>query len=237
MKNKAEGRRQKVEGRRIGMRPDTSGTKLFLCLFSAFYLLPSTFCLLPSATAAPSVADNAPHGPLTFDSFKLIHTRNVFDPDRRPVRPAGPSTTSAGRSDYLALTGTLLDATKSYAFFSGSRMEFNKVLSVGDKIANAKVTQITPVNIVVERDGRSTTVAVGQTVPLDAKSVPGAAPVPDVTATSTNDTAAPGNAAPANAAPANAAPGAPAAPGGKPPTGSKEDLIRKMMERRQQDLK
>ena len=128
---------------------------------------------------------------LTYDSFRLIHTRNVFDPDRRPVRPvAGTPAPVATRADYTALTGTLLSAEKSYAFFSGSRPEFNRVLTVREKIANATITGITSANIEIERDGKHTTVAVGQTVPLDNQTAPGMPPaeVPAATAAvSTNN--------------------------------------------------
>ena len=182
-----------------------------------------------------------PTGPLTYESFRLLHTRNVFDPDRRPVRPANNAASIAtSRSDYLALTGTLIDAGKSYAFFSGSRSDFNKVLSVRDKIANATITQITPMNIVVDRGGRSVSVAVGQTVPLDDKSAPGPAPSnqAEVTATSIDRPPATAEAAPSTDAGGASAPAAAPAPGGvRPAATSKEEIMRRMMEKRQQDLK
>ena len=209
-------------------------------LWLAFIMLPSVFIL---SASAQEPAHPVPTGPLTYESFRLLHTRNVFDPDRRPVRPANTAATVAtGHADYLALTGTLIDADKSYAFFSGSRTDFNKVLSVRDKIANATITQITPLNIVVERGGRSVSVAVGQTVPLDDRSAPGPAPSnqAEVTATSidrppsTADASASGAGAPAapGSVPAAGAPGA-----AKPPASSKEEIMRRMMEKRQQDLK
>ncbi len=204
------------------------------CLVLLAFLLPPSAFILPTAAAdAPS-----PTGPLTYDNFKLVHTRNVFDPDRRPVRPAN-ATPTGGRADYVALTGTMINTDKSYAFFSGSRSDFNRVLSVGDKIANARLTEITPLNIVVERDGRRINVAVGQTVPLDAKSVPGAPPVNVVDTAAPNpgsvDAVAPTASNNPAAAPANSNNNA--APGTKPPVGNREEIMRKMMERRQQDLK
>ena len=72
---------------------------------------------------------------------------------------------------------TLLSAEKSYAFFSGSRPEFNKVLNVREKIANATITGITGQSIEIERDGKHTTVAIGQTVPFDNQTAPGTPPV------------------------------------------------------------
>ena len=230
-------------------------------LFLAFCLLASSFILHPSSFAQGSRANpaaSAPRtGPLTYDNFKLFRTRNVFDPDRRPVRAANSAPApSSGRADFLAVTGTLLDGNKSYAFFSGSRADFNKVLSVGDKIANSTVREITPLTIVVERDGKRTTVNVGQTVPLDGKSAPGAAPVnfadaangtpaPANPASPGNPATSTGPAAPANdnpgdgSSPGGAPPAAVAAPatGGKPPAANQEEILRRMMERRKQELK
>jgi hypothetical protein len=179
-----------------------------------------------------------------YDNFKLIHTRNVFDPDRRPVRTGPPSATPPpARNDYVALTGTFFDGErKQLAFFSGSRPEYNKVLAVRDQIAGATINKITGASVEVVRNGRPITVAVGQTVPFD-NSAPAAAPGAAPTAAPV----APAAAAPgAGAAPAPGAPAAP--PGGGPdavpaspstsPSSSKLDEIRRRMEeRRRQEQK
>lgn len=240
MKNKAEGLRCRgvvMRLRRSVARwciPHPAWLALVFILHPSSLILSSLSAQTPGP-AATSVSGEVHRGPLTYDSFKLMHTRNVFDPDRRPVRPAAATD---GRADYVAVTGTLLDGGKSHAFFSGSRTEFNKVLTVGDSIANSKLVQIETGSIVVERDGRRTTVGVGQTVPLDGKTTPGPAPVnmADVVAApgGSGETTSGANAPVASG---NAATAAPAAPGGKPATGSKEEMMRKMMERRQQELK
>ena len=237
MKNRAEVSRTRF----LSMRIKRS---ILRCCLLAFLLPPSSFLPSASAQQAARPSHPVPSGPLTYESFRLLHTRNVFDPDRRPVRPAnGPSPGATGRSDYLALTGTLIDSDKSYAFFSGSRSDFNKVLTVRDKIANATITQITPQSIVVERGGKRVNVVVGQTVPLDDKSAPGAAPsnLAEVTATGIDRPPGTGDTAPTDAGPGSANPGtapAPGAPGTvKPPAGSKEEIMRRMMEARQQQLK
>ena len=245
MKNEVEARRQKPAVNR-----DTTGTAPLpshLCrrLFFLVGLLTSSILHHPSCFAQqsklfPRSNTDAPHGALTYESFRLLHSRNVFDPDRRPVRPANAASNApVGRADYLALTGTLIDNDKTYAFFSGSRADFNKVLSVRDKIANATITQITPNNIVVERGGKSVNVLVGQTVPLDDKSVPGAAPsnFAEVTATGIDRPAGTGDIALPSSA-ASPAPGAaPTAGTAKSSASSPEEIMRKMMERRKQELK
>ena len=191
--------------------------------------------------AGPSSSAPAASARSGYDNFKLVHTRNVFDPDRRPLRTGPPAATPPpARSDYVALTGTFFDGErKQLAFFSGSRAEYNKVLAVHDQIAGATINKITGANVEVVRNGRPITVAVGQTVPFD-NSAPTAAPgaaaiVP-----------APGAGAPASAPGAGAA--APAVPNGNPgavpaspdasPSSSKLDEVRRRMEeRRRQEQK
>lgn len=162
-----------------------------------------------SATAQPAAAKG-------YEAFRMVQTRNIFDPDRRPISPQPSSrvqTPVASRADYVALTGIMVTSDKALAFFSGSRADYNKVLAVNGDIAGAKLTKITTAAIEVERDGKRTSVAVGQTVPLDA-SAPSAAPEnlpPPATTTTTPS---------ANAPPADAS-----------------ETLRRMMERRQQQLK
>ena len=160
-------------------------------------------------TAQPAAAQG-------YDAFRMLQTRNIFDPDRRPILTQAttlPQTPPASRADYVALTGIMLTQDKALAFFSGSRADYNKVLAVNGDIAGAKLTKITTSAIEVERDGKRISIAVGQTVPLDA-SAPAAAPqnLPPPT----NNTAAPS----ANTPPADAS-----------------EVLRRMMERRQQQLK
>jgi len=151
----------------------------------------------------------------TYERFTMVRTRNIFDPDRQANAPiTGPKPVVTTATDFAALTGTLVTADKMLAFFSGSRPEFSKVLSVHGEIAGATLTQITPNAIVIERAGKTTTVAVGQTVPLDASSAPTSAPAPAASA-------------PVSTAPASTDPSSP----------SKEAIIRRMMEKRQQELK
>ncbi len=198
------------------------------------------------AQPSPTPATGIPTALLTYDSFRLVHTRNVFDPDRRPVRPVSNAPSlPATRSDYVALTGTLLSAEKSYAFFSGSRSEFNRVLTVREKIANAVITGITSANIEVERDGKHITIAVGQTVPFDNQTAPGTPPVEAPATVAVSTESSPTGTAPAASTTTTAGPAGyarqsatgatPTTPKGPPP--NLDEVRRRMMEKRQQELK
>ncbi|MGB8355213.1 MAG: hypothetical protein WCD79_15045, partial [Chthoniobacteraceae bacterium] len=185
-------------------------------IFSAFFMLAALFLAAQAGMPAKKTS---------YDTYRMVRTRNIFDPDRRAMAAVSASASASAsqsaaasapvtQSDYVALNGILITSDKSLAFFSGSRAEYNKVLPVQDAIAGAKLLKIMPDSIVVERDGRQTTVAVGQTVPLDG-SAPAAAPV----------------AAPATSSPTSQQTSSPDAP-----AGGLSEQARRMMERRQKEL-
>ena len=142
----------------------------------------------PSPKPAPTLAHAAPPG-LSFENYRMVRTRNVFDPDRRAMNPTQSTAPPVPikESDYIALTGTMINAGKALAFFSGSRSDFNKVLSVRDKIADATITNITATGVEVNRAGRKLTVTVGQTVPLDNSLPADASALRATTATATSN--------------------------------------------------
>jgi hypothetical protein len=203
-------------------------------LSRAGWLLPLLAASLFAAQSNPATTQKASAGQ-GFDAFKLVRTRNIFDPDRRPPvsQNSFSGAASAGplaQSDYVALTGTLLTKDKALAFFSGSRSEFSQVLPVHDKIAGATISKITVDGVTLERAGKTVNIAVGWTVPLNGSvsaPAPGAAPAaPAVIA------------APATAAatalppPGGAAPVVAPSPAAKP----NDDVARMMRERRQQEM-
>lgn len=155
-----------------------------------------------------------------FASFPLVRARNIFDPDRQPMvmDAPPPSRTQAPRqNDFFALTGTLVTADKALAFFAGSRPEFGKVLSTRDTIAGATVDRITPSHVEVNRGGKRISVAVGQQLLLDGTAPTAYVPSAEVTTDS-------------QSAPVTG--GAPATNPGSMPS---NDILRRMMERRQKE--
>ena len=160
-----------------------------------------------------------PAPPKGFDAYPMARTRNIFDPTRQPMVASQPASTVVApkASDYVALTGIMFSGGNALAFFSGSRPDYDKVLPVNTQIAGAKLTGISPSGIEVERNGKKIVVAVGQSVPFD-NSPPGLPP------------GSPGDADSA-ATPAAASPSL-------PPSlpANLNDVMRRMMERRQHDL-
>ena len=191
---------------------------------------------VPAWNVIPLQAEPSAKKP-SFDTYRLVKTRNIFDPDRRSMastpQATQPATKPVTRSDYVALTGVMVTDEKSLAFFSGSRSEYNKVLPEKSSIAGATVLKITASNILVERDGRQITVAVGQTVPLDG-SAPVAAPAPPTDDTASSSSSTNSNSNPNSNSRSNS--GSQSSSRNAPST-DRSEIMRRMMERRQQQLK
>jgi len=191
-------------------------------------LLPFILAIGAAAFLLPASAFAADGGK-GYEAYKLVRTRNIFDPNRKPVREAPPrsNTPPRPRSSTFTLTGTMVREGRSLAFFSGSRSEFSKVISVGDSVANYKIIAIQPAQVELEHDGKKLMLAIGK--PFQIERAPGAPGDPEPTddppppdSTNTTDSAAP---------PSTQA--TPAVPAG---TDAKSEIIRRMMERRAKEM-
>lgn len=161
----------------------------------------------------------------SFDEFKLINSRNIFDPNRRAVRreePREPRVEARGRPNWLMLTGTLVSEGRALAFFNSSRSDCRKVVSVGESIGEFKVIAITPLQVEWEQNSRRSVLAVGRQVPIEGTTTEPEAPAPTI------EPVAP-SPSPASGAPSGETP----AP---PPAGNKNEILRRMMERRAQEM-
>jgi hypothetical protein len=165
--------------------------------------------------------------PAGYDAFSLVRTRNIFDPNRRaPVKQSEqrPTAPSRPKSVHLSLTGTMVTDGKSLAFFSGSRSEFNKIIGVGEKIGDFTVAAISASQVDLDQSGKPTTLAVGKRLQLEGTEADAAEP----------DTGASNTDAPAP----SANPSQPTAPASAPPSGgSPSEILKRMMERRAQEMK
>ncbi|MGB8169799.1 MAG: hypothetical protein WCF18_20020 [Chthoniobacteraceae bacterium] len=168
-------------------------------------------------SAASSTKTEPPTKSTGFDAYKNVHGKNIFDPTRRGLRIETPtsttsSSTSRGRS--LALTGTMVTDGKALAFFGGSAAEGSRVISVGNSVANYKLTAIAPTQVSLEHEGKTITLDVGRQISFEGTS---------------GDPAAAGPIVEAAHEPSAEVTGAPSIPG---VAGDKADILRRMMERR-----
>ncbi len=167
-----------------------------------------------------------------YDAFRLVRTRNIFDPNRRPVRTEAPPprSTPRTRSISFTLTGTMVRDGRSLAFFSGSRSEFSKVIGVGDSVANYKIAAIEPSQVELEHDGKKVTLAIGQPFKIEPQPGEPAEPEEPEDAAKTEGTDG------TKTTDGTSVPAPPGAPPNTPPASgsgnSKDEIMRRMMERR-----
>ena len=114
-----------------------------------------------SAAAPAPRSDSAVTPSANFDAFRVISDRNIFNPNRTGRRERTPEERTP-RLDVISLVGTMESDRGLRAFFDGSEGSFRKALRVGESVDKFKVTQIAPNVVELERDGKSMSVRVGQ---------------------------------------------------------------------------
>jgi hypothetical protein len=176
--------------------------------------------VLLCATVANAQSTNANSLP-SFDSFDIISSRNIFDPNRRAFRryERAPSHTP----DVVALVGTMSYTKGKFAFFDGTKSDYKKVLEPGAIIAGYTIKDITPKDVTLAANGKEMTLNVGTQMQKDGgndwtlsknSDLPSAADTNTGSAGSASDQSVPSGTSPA----AN-------------------DIIKRLMEQRQQLLK
>ncbi len=132
---------------------------------------PAPAASAPAATATPpprrsrtettkAPAPTTPQ-PITFESFRLISDRNIFNPNRTGRRDRSDEA-AAPRLDQLNLVGTMESDRGLRAFFDGSSSAFRKALRAGESVDSFKVTQVSPTEVELEREGKTFSMRVGQ---------------------------------------------------------------------------
>lgn len=90
--------------------------------------------------AAPAAQTNVVD-PRSFDAFKIIIERNIFDPNRQPPRKVDrpPPVKTV---DIFSLTGTMSYENGPFAVFDGNNQDYHKVVGPGGKIAVYTIAEI-----------------------------------------------------------------------------------------------
>ena len=154
-----------------------------------------------------------------FSSFRIISQRNIFDPNRT-ARHRDRSGQSRKAADAFFLVGTMSYDKGHFAFFDGTRSEYRKVLQSTGAIGDYQVAEIQPNSVKLEAGGRQVEMKVGTQMErqdaggwqLVANSELPSAAVDNTTSTA-NDTANP------------------------PSSGEVNDVLKKLMQQREQEMK
>lgn len=173
-----------------------------------------------------------------FEDFRLILQRNIFNLHRTPqtressyVRPTYRPVTG----DYLALVGTLAYQTNQLAFFDGTSPEYRKAVRPSENVAGYRLLSVHANSVRLENAGQIVELRVGTRLSrADGQVMPMESPVaaPPV---STNIVAAPRvstNVEVAVSAPAST----PASESGAAPATDPGEILRRLMQKREQEL-
>ena len=114
-----------------------------------------------SAAKTPARTDASAAPTTSFEGFRLISDRNIFNPNRTGRRDRSDEA-AAPRLDLINLVGTMESGRGLRAFFDGSSSAFRKALRVGDAVDAFKVTQVSPNEVELEREGNKISMRVGQ---------------------------------------------------------------------------
>ncbi|MBM3860111.1 MAG: hypothetical protein FJ395_10715 [Verrucomicrobia bacterium] len=156
-------------------------------------------------------------GAENLDSFRIIGQRNIFNLHRTPRRPETGAVRPPPRptvGDTFTLVGTMAYETNQLAFFDGTSSDCRKALKLDDTIAGYKLVSIAFNSVRLEAGGQPFDLRVGARLPRAAGSA-----APPSTNIETN-------------VEVPTVPSAPAAPAGDP-----SEILKKLMQKREQEMK
>jgi hypothetical protein len=182
--------------------------------------------LLTDGRPAAAQTTNAPAAAnvTNYSSFQIIVERNIFDPNRyahmsrsrgRPTSPSAP---------WFSLVGTMSSRQGMLAFFDGNDSDYRKVLSPDGVIAGYKVAEITLHGVKLTSTNKPVAMKVGAQMQQAVKGEWQLADSGEAPAATT------GNEAPAT----DETPAAGAASGS---ASEPNEILKKLMQQREQELK
>ncbi|HEY4249462.1 MAG TPA: hypothetical protein VGM64_21750 [Lacunisphaera sp.] len=115
---------------------------------------------IPAATPAAAAPVKATNAPVTFDSFRLLTERNIFNPNRVGRTIAGPA--AQPRGDEIRLVGALDSTEGLFAFFDSPESTYRQTLHEGGAIAGFTVKHIGADRVELTRSAGPITLRIGQ---------------------------------------------------------------------------
>jgi hypothetical protein len=131
----------------LNLRSRTGTTLLLLSLLA---VTGASVAVAQTNTTAARATRTEASTSLSYDSFRLVNERNIFDGNRSGQRVRSSRSTSRQRSaqvESFNLVGTLVADGKSTAFFDGTDSSFRKALTAGSRISAFQVVDIQPAGV------------------------------------------------------------------------------------------
>ncbi|MBL9127430.1 MAG: hypothetical protein JNL97_07280, partial [Verrucomicrobiales bacterium] len=116
-----------------------------------------------SASGGTNTTTNASANGTDFASFQIIADRNIFNANRsaRSARVDRDPPPKQVRVDTLALVGSMSYTKGDFAFFDGSSSEFRRVLKAGDTVAGFQVQTIGRESVQLQSEGKTLELSIG----------------------------------------------------------------------------
>ncbi len=141
-----------------GKKPSrTRGAHL---LRSAVRLCAALVLLLVTGLIGRAQSTNTATRP-DYQSFKIISDRNIFDPNRSTRSSRRSEGPRPAKVESFALVGTMSYEKGTYAFFDGTGSSYRKTVKTGDTIAGYKVAEIAADRVKLAVNGQQIELNVG----------------------------------------------------------------------------
>ena len=188
------------------------------------YLFPFSFFLIVAALVAPAQSTND-SSTTDFSTFQVVVDRNIFNPDRYGREPR--TSHEYHSVPTFSLAGTMSYRKGMFAFFNGTSDDYRKALQQGGKIAGYTVGKITFDDVQLQSSGITIVMKVGAAMRQEG---------------SQWVLRAPGEWGDLSSA--ESAPGSSDTSGGQtmtstnlPSSGEQNDVLKRLMQQREQELK
>ena len=188
---------------------------------SNLFLIVAMFVAI-SAKASDAAAPTNTAAGSSFESFKIISERNIFNQNRssRTARRDDARSKPAPVVHALSLVGTMSFDKGTFAFFDGSRPEYKKPLKAGEKIAGYEIKEIKPNGVKIANETNQFELKVGQQLRREDDAEWQIASARDAVVT--------------NAANSGSETENPSSPSGA--SGSEDEALKRLMEKRAKEL-
>ncbi len=133
--------------------------KKFRCVLCVYAVGAVCLCIMtPNGVCAQ---DEQTDSAITFESFRILIERNIFDPDRRKRMSVVELPVEAPPTERIVLIGTMIDGGEAYAFFDGTKSEYEAAVRLREAIAGYRVTEIDTDHVKLDNGGRQISLPVG----------------------------------------------------------------------------